>query len=134
MQNCRGRVAVPRRKAFHNKKEPVFKDFESYENRFFLFTKYDYMCRKIADAIRDGKPVPYRIKAFCDQYARQNNYALRIKHYALIYLLFQFRRDLERDNLFCDRLAVDCQCDFFTCDLVVKDFHYRIEVFYGFAV
>ena len=49
---------VPRRKAFHNKKEPVFKDFEFFENRFFLFTK-DNICAKNRFAIRDGKPAPY---------------------------------------------------------------------------
>ena len=54
---------VPRRKAFHNKKEPVFKDFEFFENRFFLFTK-DNICAKNRFAIRDGKPVPYGKSVF----------------------------------------------------------------------
>ena len=55
-----GRVSVPRRKAFYNKQEPVFKDFKFSENRFLLFAKDKFCMPKIADAIRDGKPVPYR--------------------------------------------------------------------------
>ena len=51
------RFSVPRRKAFHNKK-PVFKDFEFFENRFFLFTK-DNICAKksLRDSGRKTRPL-----------------------------------------------------------------------------
>ena len=45
------------RKMFHNKRIPLFSMVLSDENRGIFFVN---IVLKIADAIRDGKPVPYR--------------------------------------------------------------------------
>ena len=42
---------------FHNKRIPLFSTVLSDENRGIFFVN---IVLKIADAIRDGKPVPYR--------------------------------------------------------------------------
>ena len=55
---------VPRRKAFHNKKEPVFKDFEFFENRFFLFAKYNICTEKSLTRFGTGDPSPTNLYAF----------------------------------------------------------------------
>ena len=55
---------VPRRKAFHNKKEPVFKDFEFFENRFFLFAKYNICAEKSLTRFGTVDPSPTNLYTF----------------------------------------------------------------------
>ena len=49
---------------FYNKKEPIFKDFEFFENRFFLFTKYNICAEKSLTRFGTGDPSPTILHAF----------------------------------------------------------------------
>ena len=131
---CRGRVSRPAPQGVLYKKRTCFKRFKILKNRFFLFTKYNLCAEKLLrDSGRETRPLQNlgNLQPICEAIIIPN-FAFRIPN--LINLLLQFSRNFKRCYFFRYRLAIDCQGDFFACDLVIEDFHYRIKVFYGFSV